>query len=350
MLLVPGVNLRNPVPRFWDAESPHHIPQIRALMISFADFLGYRARIKAVREFGLRRYLRIPSDVQVFLDNGAFHTLTRGGALDSRAYQEFVNISTPDWYPIPVEHIPHPKMRLADQQRLFRLTMLYNHRYARLGYVPVVHAGKCLPRFLDSIERLQQKTTITRLGLGAMVPFLLRSRGCEGRTQVVDDILRVRRRLPRVRIHGFGIGGTATLHIAAVLGLDSVDSSGWRNRAARGIIQLRGTGDRIVANFGKWRGRALSLAEKRGLKNCRCPACIRGGSKSLETGGLDGFAARATHNLWVLANEMNDIELHLSDGSYSDWFPQHIDNRLFIGLIEHAVAEASLPKQSEQVA
>ena len=183
-----------------------------------------------------------------------------------------------------------------------------------------------------------------------MVPFLLRGKGADGRTQVVDDILLVRRRLPNVRIHGFGIGGTATLHIAAVLGLDTVDSSGWRNRAARGIIQLRGTGDRIVAAFGSWRGRALSLVEKRSLKHCACPACSTGGVKGLEAGGIEGFAARATHNLWVLASELKDVELHMSDGTYAEWFPDHIDNRIFRKLIAHAVEELERPKVTAKVA
>lgn len=350
MRLIAGVNLRNPVPRFWDPEDPYHLPQIRGLMISFADFHGYSTRIKAVRDRGLRSYLRIPKDVDVYLDNGAFHTLMRGNEIDSAAYRSFVELSAPDWFPIPAEFIPHPRMPLKEQERMFRKTTSYNWKYAPKGYVPVVHAGRCLPKFLDSIERLNNKTSIPRLGLGAMVPFLLRGKGADGRTQVVDDILLVRRRLPNVRIHGFGIGGTATLHIAAVLGLDTVDSSGWRNRAARGIIQLRGTGDRIVAAFGSWRGRALSLSEKRSLKQCGCPACSADGAKRLETGGIDGFAARATHNLWVLASELKDVEHHIADGSYAEWFPNHVDNRIFRTLIAHAVDELARPTLAAKVA
>ena len=51
------------------------------------------------------------------------------------------------------------------------------------------------------------------------------------------------------KLHVFGIGGTATLHLAMLLGMDSVDSSGWRNRAARGVVQLVGSGDRVVAKL-----------------------------------------------------------------------------------------------------
>ena len=55
--------------------------------------------------------------------------------------------------------------------------------------------------------------------------------------------------------------------------MDSADSSGWRNRAARGIVQLPGSGDRIVADLGKWRGREPDTDEWKTLKDCQCPAC-----------------------------------------------------------------------------
>lgn len=341
MLLVAGVNIKNPVPQFWDPESPYHLPGIKALMVSFAEFSGYRSRLEAVRKTGLRKYLKIPKDVQVFLDNGAFHTLTKGLEFKSKEYRDFVKDAKPDWYPIPVEHIPHPSMKKSAQEKLYKATMVYNHRYAKDGYVPVVHAGAFLSEFLDGVEQISSKKKVKRLGLGAMVPFLLRGKGADGRTQVVDDIMKVRRRLPDVKIHGFGIGGTATLHIAAILGLDSVDSAGWRNRAARGIIQLRGTGDRVVAEFGKWRGRALSLKERKTLEDCGCPSCL-GGPNALEQGGLKGFASRAVHNLWVLNEELQEIEHRLESSTYLDWYRDHVNNRVFLKLIEHAVEEAGL--------
>jgi hypothetical protein len=289
---------------------------------------------------GLREFLGLPNDYQVFIDNGAFHSLTHEVPFDVRGYRRFIGKADADWYPIPVEHIPHPSMSRRKQRDLYRKTMIYNRGYAPQGFVPIAHVGACLPQFLDCFERMNRKTTVERLGLGAMVPFLLRGKGSDGRTRVVDDIISVRSRLPDTRIHGFGIGGTATLHIAAVLGLDSVDSSGWRNRAARGIVQLRGTGDRVVADFGKWRGRRLSPKERKGLCDCGCPSCRVGGPRGLEKGGIVGFASRATHNLWVLAEEAAEIGRRFSDPSYYEWIRSHIDNRVFIGLIDHAIEAA----------
>ena len=71
---------------------------------------------------------------------------------------------------------------------------------------------------------------------------LLNSAGAQ-RRQTILMIRRIRKGFPG-HIHAFGIGGIVTLHLAAALGIDSLDSSGWRQRAARGLINLRGRGER----------------------------------------------------------------------------------------------------------
>src|SRR5690606_37186678 len=114
--------------------------------------------------------------------------------------------------------------------------------------------------------------------------------------------------------------GTATIHLATLLGVDSVDSAGSRNRAARGIVQLPGSGDRVVDNLGSWRGREPSIEEWRILENCSCPACMKFGIEGLKAGGIDGFCNRATHNLWVLNKEIEAIEENLANGTYHDWY------------------------------
>ena len=93
------------------------------------------------------------------------------------------------------------------------------------------------------------------------MPNLLRTSKAIPYKEILEGLRRVRQTFADEEIHVFGIGGTATLHLAALLGMDSVDSSGWRNRAARGIVQLPGSGDRIVANLGSWRGREPSEAD-----------------------------------------------------------------------------------------
>jgi tRNA-guanine family transglycosylase len=154
----------------------------------------------------------------------------------------------------------------------------------------------------------------------------------------VDGLRAVRRAFPGW-LHLFGVGGTATLHLAALLGIDSLDSSGWRNRAARGIVQLPGTGDRMVANLGSWRGRTPSPEEWTLLEGCPCPACRAAGPDGLRAGKLAGFQHRATHNLWTLLEEARQIQCHLHDGSYTTWYPTHINNSIYQPLIDLAVCQ-----------
>jgi 7-cyano-7-deazaguanine tRNA-ribosyltransferase len=141
-------------------------------------------------------------------------------------------------------------------------------------------------------------------------------------------------------VHDFGIGGTATLHLAALLGVDSVDSSGWRNRAARGIVQLPGSGDRMVAELGSWRGRSLSPQEQEILQNCPCPACVHSGLEGLAAGRIEGFCNRATHNLWVIIEEARWVEDRLTSGTYREHYEDRLDNSIYKPIIAKAL-EAS---------
>ena len=156
--------------------------------------------------------------------------------------------------------------------------------------------------------------------------------------QVIDGLAQVRDATPGKRLHVFGIGGTATLHLAALLRMDSADSAGWRNRAARGLVQLPGHGDRLVAELGSWRGRTPDRNEWVALAQCECPACASFGSKGLVERGVGGFAHRATHNLWTLLQEAREIDTHLTNGSYEHWYLTHVQNSVYRPLIGAALA------------
>jgi tRNA-guanine family transglycosylase len=177
--------------------------------------------------------------------------------------------------------------------------------------------------------------------LGGIVPNLLRKPKAVPYQTVLDALVHVRRTFADKEVHVFGIGGTATLHLAALLGVDSVDSSGWRNRAARGIVQLPGSGDRMVAELGSWRGRKLSLQEREILRNCPCPTCAYSGLEGLAAGRIAGFCNRATHNLWVLLEEAHWVEDQLMSGTYLEHYEDRLDNSTYKPLIAKAV-EASV--------
>ncbi|MEO2005903.1 MAG: hypothetical protein ABGY41_17605 [Candidatus Poribacteria bacterium] len=121
-----------------------------------------------------------------------------------------------------------------------------------------------------------------------------------------------------------------------------MDSSGWRNRAARGIIQLPGSGDRMIQDLGSWRGRKLSAAEESVLEGCACPACTEFGRDGLMARKIEGFCNRATHNLWVLLEESRLIGEHIRNGTYAAWYAEHLDNTIYLPLISELNQTLSL--------
>ena len=142
---------------------------------------------------------------------------------------------------------------------------------------------------------------------------MLSSKGSSSRREVVDAI-KLTRSSFKGNLHIFGIGGLGTLHLAAALKVDSIDSVGWRNRAARGLILLPGRGERSIVPLGNWRGKELSKEELKIVNKCECPACTLYGLDGLRAqnardnqkgrgNGASGFYRRAIHNLWTILKE-----------------------------------------------
>jgi hypothetical protein len=275
--------------------------------------------------------------VSVFLDNGAFYFSKRGEEIPIREYEEFVALARPTWRPVPRDFIPTPCMSLAEQRNCLTRTMRVNRNYQHNGYVPVAHISRLLNDYVARIKANEQLAAKPAVALGAIVPNLLRAPKALPYRLVLDSLRKFRRDFADKRIHVFGIGGTATLHIARLLGFDSVDSSGWRNRAARGMIQLPGSGERSITELGSWRGRSLSRRELERLKVCQCPTCRLSGIRGLKKNGVDGFRNRATHNLWTLLEENRWVDQRLAEGTYREAYTHHLDNTIYRPLIDYLI-------------
>jgi hypothetical protein len=343
MLVIAGLSLKNLHPRVWDLKSPYYLPSLQAVMVSYGEFHQMPKQMERAKELGLREYLGVPSETSVYLDNGAFYFLRSRVEAEAKEYQKFVEAAKPDWYPIAFDVIPTPQMSNARQQSCFDLTMAANRIYKHDGYVPVIHISRLLSDYVKAIKRNPKLAAKDRIALGAIVPNLLRAPKAVAYKTVLKSLFDVRSTFQGKEMHVFGIGGTATLHLAALLEIDSADSSGWRNRAARGIIQLPGSGDRAVASLGNWRGRAPSKEEWKKLERCRCPGCAENGLKGLKVNGLAGFCNRATHNLWILLDESRWLDKHLSAGTYENNFRRRLDNSTYLPLIKQVI---NLKKQS----
>jgi hypothetical protein len=310
-------------------------------MVSYADFHRKPIGRRAAMESGLHAYLGIPGSVKIYLDNGAFYFLSHGGETPTDAYEKFVEAAKPDWWPIPQDFIPTPSMTAAEQQTCYVQTMHVNVSYSQDGYTPVVHVGPLLRDYTAAIQKDERLVKKASIALGGVVPNLLRAPRAMPHAHVFDSLCHVREVFADKQIHVFGMGGTATLHLAALLGIDSADSSGWRNRAARGLIQLPGSGDRTVAKLGNWRGRKPSSEEWDKLESCGCPACKQFGTEGLRERGIRGGSNRAAHNLSVLLDEAKWIDQHLSDGTYPHAYRTHLDNTTYLPLIDRAAEIAS---------
>jgi len=306
-------------------------------MVSYAEFHQMPGRMEKAKSLGLRKYLGVPKGVRIFLDNGAFYFLRSGCTAEREAYEEFVAAAKPDWYPIAFDVIPTPCMRPARQRRCFDSTMAANQAYKHDGFVPVVHICSLLEEYVTAVGRIPELAVKRRIALGGIVPNLLRAQKALSYTRVLESLSHVRDEFHDKEVHVFGIGGNATVHLGAALGIDSADSSGWRNRAARGLVQLPGTGDRMVTSLGKWRGREPSGKEWERLRRCHCPACKASGLRGLKASGIKGFCCRATHNLWVLLEEAAWATRHVAAGTYPMNYRRRLDNSTYLPLIARVV-------------
>lgn len=333
MEVVAGTTLKSLKPRIWDPESEHFLPQLTAIMISYADFHKMPSLRRKAMEQGIRGFLDVPAHVKIYLDNGSFYFISHDSETPVKEYVEFVKHAQPDWFPIPQDFIPTPKMTREEQEQCLEQTMAMNRRYWRGEYVPVIHISTVLEEYVDRLKSYKSLANKEKIALGGIVPNLLKASKAMHPHKILESLVHVREEFKDKKLHVFGIGGTVTLHVAALLGINSVDSSGWRNRAARGIVQLPGTGDRMIASLGSWRGRIPSDDEWSKLKECQCPACQKYGLEGLQANLSHGFRNRATHNLWVLLEEVKLVQEHLLIGDYEDWYLTHLDNSQYKSLI-----------------
>ena len=162
-------------------------------------------------------------------------------------------------------------MTLAEQRNCLRRTMKVNRLGHRDGFVPIIHIRQAVEEYIEAVETDKRLAAKPSIALGGLVPNLLRAAKARPYKEILDGLRQVRATFHDKRIHLFGVGGTATLHIAALLGMDSTDSSGWRKPCSTRDRPTPGCVDRIVAELGNWRGRRPDDREWQMLRECSCP-------------------------------------------------------------------------------
>jgi hypothetical protein len=164
--IVAGRSLKNLNPRVWDSTSPYYLPDLQAVMVSYADFHSVKGRRTKAMERTLHGYLGIPAGVKIYLDNGAFYFLQREGGIPRDEYKEFIEKAKPDWYPIPQDFIPTPRMKQQQQEECFKRTMAVNTAYDYDGFVPVMHISSFLKNYTAAIKENEKLAAKKKLCAG----------------------------------------------------------------------------------------------------------------------------------------------------------------------------------------
>lgn len=330
-----GVQISANYVPFWDRNSPYYIEGINSILLSYYNLIKRKSVYKVFSDKKHRKEFGFEKKVKFFLDNGSFSFIKRSISIDPEEYLRFVRKLKPYWYPIPQDFIPHPNEDKNVQREKLIKTMEMNRRYYEHGCVPVIHAGIFLEEFIKELKDMDRD--LKKIAIGGLVPHMLLSKN-GSRNVVLTSLRHIRKEFPNAKIHVFGIGGVTTIHILKLLEIDSFDSIGWRVRAARGIIQLKGMGERQVAYLGSWKVPPISKKDKELLKKCKCPICSQSKQSLLKKNKSIGFEARAVHNVFVLKQEIDRINSFKSKKHYYKYIEQSLKSsymkRIIYDIIE----------------
>lgn len=193
--------------------------------------------------------------------------------------------------------------------------MFRHHESGNPVLVPVVHASS--PQSAAwYLRKLLGIADFQVVGVGGLVPAIFNMKGGLETHRAISTLFYVRRALPDKILHVFGIGSTLSMHLMFYAGVDSVDSSAWRRKAAYGAIQLPGIGDRYITPRRRHKKYLdLSPEERRVLEGCGCPACREHGLERLR----QSFTARAIHNAWVYQSEASLARKLVKSGEYEKY-------------------------------
>src|SRR3954453_13150055 len=90
LVVVAGLTKKNLHPRVWDPASPYYLPDLQAVMVSYAEFHAMPNKRRKAMEQGLHAYLGVGGNVTIYLDNGAFAFISNDGEVPRDEYEAFV--------------------------------------------------------------------------------------------------------------------------------------------------------------------------------------------------------------------------------------------------------------------
>ncbi|MEM4275129.1 MAG: hypothetical protein QXT65_04510 [Candidatus Nitrosocaldaceae archaeon] len=274
--------------------------------------------------------------LKLFLDNGAFTASTHNKALnkDRVVYiQEQLNPDKTIPLDYPFSRYIHTLKEMIDSWNKTQENILYWQSSTRLNgkLVPSLHAWN-KESLKNNIKWLQSKADAEYIAIGSIIHdnTFISSKHLFGdrhfnRTllEMINISVKYIHQLTDFKVHMMGIGSSPlTLHLAYYLGISSIDSAGYRRKAAYGKIILQGTGERYVGNmqatFGRVKG-DLRAEDMEKLLQCKCSVC------SVDFKNLwKDFKARAIHNEYTIKMESQIAKEYLESGL--DKYEKYLDN------------------------
>lgn len=267
----------------------------------------------------LRRF----DGVSSMIDSGGYYFLKEPNTLiDMNTLAEIYRRSSSEIV-VSLDIPPYPK--LSDSQRKARWKRTKKNAYQlddmldERPFMPVVHGytKRDLKQNANEIDDLIHDSGM--IGYGGIVPLLKVKRN-----RTFELVRYLRELYPDRFLHVFGVGSVSTMMLLALLGVDSMDTIGWRIKAAYGAIQLPGTSDRFVTpseESSKSR-RGLSSNEKELLSECNCPICrdlsLDERLLALDNADSSTFQNRAVHNCWVFTRQAEKTQSALKEGILLD--------------------------------
>jgi queuine/archaeosine tRNA-ribosyltransferase len=316
------------------------------------DILSTGQASQYVREVGIQEYLNLENPCATFLDSGGFLYLKRKNiSPDPLNILNLYKDAAPTIGAI-LDYPFDPFLPVEVNEKRWQQTIANTHlMYEKNGHLtlmPILHAHSAAQAKKACSDLRQIVSNPVILGVGSLVPLMRtyhNGQVLEGdssstsdvpvesyqssRHLVVDIIKIIRAEFPNTFLHVFGVGGTTTMHLMFALGVDSLDSIGWRLKAGYGAIQLPGFGDRFTGDKPRKRRTLLKddTKAKEILLQCQCPVCREYRSLEDRLSALDNsFDNRALHNAWVFVQETNTLRTQIETDTVESFVRQHLQN------------------------
>jgi len=349
----------NGKPEPWIFFKKKHIDlNIRGLMINAYEILKNKNFKRKVLDKGIHNYLKF--DGIIFMDSGGY-LIQKNQNFEIKIDDviEIYKQLSPELI-VSLDYPLSPTLNLQKQNENLEKTLKNYEIMSKVfpNIMPVIHGytKKQIRHSCDVISSYEPSL----IGIGSLVPLMRSTKGTKKIVEangfyqnqrysskhfVIDAIKYVREYFPKSFLHVFGIGSASTMHLMFSLGVDSIDSMGWRLKAAYGAVQIPYTADRfLTSRNGQRKNRVIfSEKEKEIFNSCNC-----GIHKDYSYKEIDSkFELRAIHNAYVFLQENLYAIKEIRNDTYFNFVKRRLEKTVYFSLFKYSFKKGSLQTKLE---